>query len=1338
MDNQLNLRVTFYSDHYQNEKQPNRNFFKNISWSPFDRTTFEEVTSLQKLCSDNRIIDTKKSSDERSPKEDNHKESDEKKEETESAVWTGVKQCMHLVEERFDDNQQHYSIWKVTNDYNREIFEITKPCEGQGKKYAFYCIYSMRFANDIQNLRTKEQIWDKMIIRKSIFYKVNRQTCNKDMEFKCFRSLGSEDMVIIFLANSMKDIISVVDNINKLDILFPPEVAKLFESNYEKKAKCNSVNIENKPIKLFSTICVFSGFNNPNYSGKTDIDLLVRLNLKENDKVDEVVNMIRSQTKPSENLNDDIRDFQTVLSQNSQKVVEYDEIIHKLANMPLWRNIVIDWNIFLGVGATIVYIPAGCIDYSIYHEGGLLNDSPYFYNSRTYFCVPKDVHHQSQEKKSDYLIDMRTLADEMESLNPDKFKKINSNSNNKGNPVANFIFDEYDRLICSQRTIQWHRILIDQYNSVKSFTEYYSSMNLKFEECDLLNYAQSALHLINQACSPVSEMPNHNHFYLGSFHDLMKTYYGIIGMIFNIGLNLPHAPKTIQHNINYAICLNSTARIESKIFTRHDNKRRFIIFFLPYDDFWNFSENIKLLIHEVFHYIAPYDRGFRAERFVKIMYSMLISERINMICASILKKYSIDTADMVETWKTWLIDKFKKSKEKELIEKLKSIFPGFFIYSNPEWEILYFDDRRDDIRNTNHNRKKSSESQKEVMNVLYLVDNDVKECIRVFHEEVMEYICRFFAKKAVANEKLKNVNFFIETLTPEFINNKCLNFDILTDYIPEYRCRLIEFIYFRLKNYSLAAKEAFCDIWSAKISDTDTPEYIAFVLEKMATVYPKEAIVDAISAQNRTTTKLDIRATVIRFLLLIHERLCRDTGKTADGKANDEQIKSVKRLFSKVFSNLPQNDYILRCVEELAVKYGEFITIAKAEINPLCEIAFDHLNKSFTFISELNPRGAFEMIRHASKLDLKNNIGMEAIDTFSHFIGKIIEPTPVLSSDSVSTALFHYNRIGEDKVHKMQVSAFGELLEAIKEIKNKVSSEQDQSHILWYRGVCSDKFSLLPSILRKGNPNLSIYANQANVIKRAYFSTLYAADIWNLPIEQRMACLQHYGMPTNLLDFSIDPFVALHFSINPDVAADREKIENGCYQPVIYVFDPIIYGHAIRKMTEWDPSLNIPSSISSVNFDINHNKEEKMPFFIDDMSYNYLDKHNTDHSKEYSPNDRGDPFPMPLVIQHSNLRITAQSGTFLAFSLNALPQRNGGSDRFDYLNLLRIQERYTRFLNETANYNEQFIFPIYLRKNYIASFREELKTLNINTGKFYPEISKIFEETLSAGLNDSI
>lgn len=1212
----MNLLITLYSDHYQDGNE-NRDVFKDITWSPYDRITFKTVESFEQFCLDNCFTSSSITSD---------TDSDDGKGNI--AQWKGIKQCMHLIEEESDCTNVE---WKINSSEEQYIFETG------ATKYNFLCIYAIRFSEIIQRLIFKKKIFDKKIIRSKVYDLIKKECNDKGaIDFKCFRSLGSEDMVIVFLAEHLKDIISVVDTINKTTIILPNKIS-------------NCTN-----LKLFSSVCVFSGFNNRKYDAKTDVDLLMSLILKEN---------------------------------NTSKFL--GDLNKHIGNNYTYHSI------FNGVSTLQLNIPAGSVSFNVFQENGVFNGSSQFYsehmyNSRTYFSISNDC--QSTENTID-LSSMFGLS--LFTKNTTAYE-----TNTQFSPVADFLFREYCRLLEGQRTVQWNSILQEQYSATKSFVNYYSGVD-KFMECDLLNHMQSALHLINQACSSVSEIPNHNHFYAGSFHDLLKAYYGIIDMLFDIGYDLPHAEKTMQHPIAFAICLNSTARIESKIFTRSDIKNRIVIFFLPYDTFWNYSGNIKELVHEVFHYIAPYNRESRARSIVNLIYSNFINQLTANI-ASQLSEYGYDELPQyITNWVYFLIKRFDNNSLYRLCENLKIHFPEFFIMSNPEWKNLFINNSK-------------------INDVMLFIENKAKNDIISSFDNAIAYLDKNIGNGSKSAKNILDMNVVYNCLKQCDLSNPRQSFKIER----LNRKQINRVIIRKLDIYTLATKEAFCDMWALKITGMSIPEYIVFLIQTMAKYFPKEIVKVSFSKKSPQETSLNFPSTIIRMIILIYKHL-----NTFNTEGNcDIQL---KELFKGMYDDSDENEkYIGECIGIISQQYAQFVgRIGKYEIDDLCNMAFHMIDETFSEIEKYDSRMNVDTLNRISKTNLSCNINMDSIDELTGFIGiqKLTPPKQLSTENNFLKPAF----ISREMSYESIVSNIGELMEAIQSISDIIMANSKSEHKLWYRGVCSIEFSLLPSIFRNGDKMLSIYTNQANMIKNAYFHSPYASDVWNLPIEQKISCLQHYGIPTNLLDFSLNPLVSLHFAITPDKEKDRANVDSGLYQPVIYVFDPMAYSQAVRRMTEGKANLSIPNTISSVTFDINQNEKEMAKYFVGDMSYNYLYEHNNRYSKVYVPNDRCDPYPVPIVIQQSNPRIVAQSGTFVAYSLHAKPQTSNIEGRYDYLDLLQIQYRYLKFLNDSTNQRDKFIFPIYLRKEYISEMKTSLKHLNISTGKFYPELSKIFGDAMS-------
>ena len=104
----MNLLITLYSDHYQDGNE-NRDVFKDITWSPYDRITFKTVESFEHLCSDNYSTNSSGLNGIDSGYENGN-----------PTKWNGIKQCMHLIEEENDHSNYE---WKISPNKAEYIFD---------------------------------------------------------------------------------------------------------------------------------------------------------------------------------------------------------------------------------------------------------------------------------------------------------------------------------------------------------------------------------------------------------------------------------------------------------------------------------------------------------------------------------------------------------------------------------------------------------------------------------------------------------------------------------------------------------------------------------------------------------------------------------------------------------------------------------------------------------------------------------------------------------------------------------------------------------------------------------------------------------------------------------------------------------------------------------------------------------------------------------------------------------------------------------------------------------------------------------------------------------------
>ncbi|PTX64194.1 FRG domain-containing protein [Kordia periserrulae] len=111
------------------------------------------------------------------------------------------------------------------------------------------------------------------------------------------------------------------------------------------------------------------------------------------------------------------------------------------------------------------------------------------------------------------------------------------------------------------------------------------------------------------------------------------------------------------------------------------------------------------------------------------------------------------------------------------------------------------------------------------------------------------------------------------------------------------------------------------------------------------------------------------------------------------------------------------------------------------------------------------------------------------------------------------------------------------------EIKN-IKSEFENPETLWYRGHSSSRFELKPSLLRFKNG-----VDREQFLFQRFKD--YSAKIFrkNATDWETLFDMQHYGVPTRLLDWSESPGVSIFFAVSNQFHHD----EDGCF----YILDPI-------------------------------------------------------------------------------------------------------------------------------------------------------------------------------------
>lgn len=112
-----------------------------------------------------------------------------------------------------------------------------------------------------------------------------------------------------------------------------------------------------------------------------------------------------------------------------------------------------------------------------------------------------------------------------------------------------------------------------------------------------------------------------------------------------------------------------------------------------------------------------------------------------------------------------------------------------------------------------------------------------------------------------------------------------------------------------------------------------------------------------------------------------------------------------------------------------------------------------------------------------------------------------------------------------------RVESFERALEVIELITNEYPNRR-----LLFRGHADNDWALCPSLFRQ-DPDISAYEHEMTRELISAFATQFSDD---LSMFDKLVRMQHFGLPTRLLDVTRNPLVALYFACDPDYDDSRD------------------------------------------------------------------------------------------------------------------------------------------------------------------------------------------------------
>lgn len=267
------------------------------------------------------------------------------------------------------------------------------------------------------------------------------------------------------------------------------------------------------------------------------------------------------------------------------------------------------------------------------------------------------------------------------------------------------------------------------------------------------------------------------------------------------------------------------------------------------------------------------------------------------------------------------------------------------------------------------------------------------------------------------------------------------------------------------------------------------------------------------------------------------------------------------------------------------------------------------------------------------------------------------------------------------------INDVSEYIKAINDYYNN-SNHCDEKKHFFFRGHSKERYKLLPNVLR--NEGLKEEKEKEIVLDFHHYG---ASHSFNYDLDNdRISILtdmQHNGIPTRLLDWSLNPLMALFFAVE-----NIDCSENG----VVYILNPWSYG----------------KSLISQKCNYTHNNDKKKhPKFHDSnilgraLLSTYKDdidfiKKIVSNKYGYNLQDEELEKPFPFVSNFTNERMKHQRGVFTIY----------GTKYNDELKKEDLEQAYSN----------NYLAKITITKGAKKNIYNQLNRLYINEYSVYPDL----------------
>lgn len=296
------------------------------------------------------------------------------------------------------------------------------------------------------------------------------------------------------------------------------------------------------------------------------------------------------------------------------------------------------------------------------------------------------------------------------------------------------------------------------------------------------------------------------------------------------------------------------------------------------------------------------------------------------------------------------------------------------------------------------------------------------------------------------------------------------------------------------------------------------------------------------------------------------------------------------------------------------------------------------------------------------------------------------------------------------------LSAYIECMHALKQ-NSKIQGADGR---FFFRGQKNKSWEIRPSAFRN-----DLLSRESELIKDAYSRA--PLEFSNLGPFEQLTKLQHYGLPTRLLDVTLNPLVALYFACEPysrfqDILAlaskeERiaflknleENVEEDWKQIITEESDGCVFYKEAYDVKFDSPEINLICLLAERDLS-SENTISQLSSIIGSLIYKYNESKKYTEEQHYNKLAKIFNSNYFVTSTFNNPRLIRQSGAFLLPACFYIQR-----DAENYEKSI-INKQVASLNNEFES--EIFIIPAECKQ----SILEELDMYNINKGTLFPEL----------------